>query len=465
MRIDRRLARTATAALAVAALAGVTACGSGSPSRHQTSDSDFGSVAHGAGAASSSDPSSSPSPSHSPKPPPLKVASVTPASGTHDLSPTQALTVTFNRPVKKGSPGPSIRPHVDGAWSHPSDTSYVFTPSAPYPPDTELTATLPGGKLGMVGSHHSRLAGDVTEHWRVRGGSVLRVQQILARLGYLPLSFDSSAQPTSRAAEVAAAYQPPDGNFAWRWHPTQALSGLWAPGKRTVMTRGALIAYQHDRGLAVDGVVGRGVWSHLITDDLANRHAPHPYTYISTDLTLPQRLTVYSNGSPVITSPVNSGVAGARTPTGTWPIYARYKSITMSGTNPDGSHYRDPGVPWSNFFNGGDAVHGFHRPSYGHPQSVGCLELPVGTAHRVFDTVGYGTLVTTYGDPTRHHPAPKPSSSKPKPKPSASTSSPPAAPPSSTPPSAGPNPPSSPPPSTSPSGSASPSASPSSTTP
>ena len=31
----------------------------------------------------------------------------------------------------------------------------------------------------------------------------------------------------------------------------------------------------------------------------------------------------------------------------------------MSGTNPDGSHYSDPGVPYVAYFNGGDAVHGF----------------------------------------------------------------------------------------------------------
>ena len=37
----------------------------------------------------------------------------------------------------------------------------------------------------------------------------------------------------------------------------------------------------------------------------------------------------------------------------------------MSGTNPDGSHYSDPGVPWVSYFNGGDALHGFLRASYG----------------------------------------------------------------------------------------------------
>ena len=34
---------------------------------------------------------------------------------------------------------------------------------------------------------------------------------------------------------------------------------------------------------------------------------------------------------------------------------------TMSGTNPDGSHYNDPGIKWISYFNGGDALHNFDR--------------------------------------------------------------------------------------------------------
>ena len=52
----------------------------------------------------------------------------------------------------------------------------------------------------------------------------------------------------------------------------------------------------------------------------------------------------------------------------------------MSGTNPDGSHYSDPGIPWVSYFNGGDALHGFIRASYGFPQSLGCVEMPYSEA-------------------------------------------------------------------------------------
>ena len=66
----------------------------------------------------------------------------------------------------------------------------------------------------------------------------------------------------------------------------------------------------------------------------------------------------------------------------------------MSGKNPDGSTYHDPGIPDVSYFNGGDAIHGFSRSSYGSPQSLGCVELPFPAAAAVFPLTPIGTLVT-----------------------------------------------------------------------
>ena len=67
---------------------------------------------------------------------------------------------------------------------------------------------------------------------------------------------------------------------------------------------------------------------------------------------------------------------------------------TMSGRNPDGSHYHDPGIKWISYFNGGEAIHGFNRPTYGFPQSVGCVEAPIDTAAKIWPYTPIGTLVT-----------------------------------------------------------------------
>jgi len=72
----------------------------------------------------------------------------------------------------------------------------------------------------------------------------------------------------------------------------------------------------------------------------------------------------------------------------------------MQGTNPDGSTYDDPNVPWASYFNGGDALHGFVRATYGSPQSNGCVEMPVATAAQVWPLTPIGTLVTVVGPPS-----------------------------------------------------------------
>jgi hypothetical protein len=66
----------------------------------------------------------------------------------------------------------------------------------------------------------------------------------------------------------------------------------------------------------------------------------------------------------------------------------------MHGTNPDGTKYSDPGVRYISYFNGGDALHAFSRASYGYPQSLGCVEMPLSSAAEVWPYTPIGTLVT-----------------------------------------------------------------------
>src|SRR5712692_3213294 len=86
----------------------------------------------------------------------------------------------------------------------------------------------------------------------------------------------------------------------------------------------------------------------------------------------------------------------ARRPTqlGTFPVFEHIPIGTMSGTNPDGSHYHDPGIRYISYFNGGDAIHAFNRASFGTPQSLGCVELPFASAAKAWAYTPIGTLVT-----------------------------------------------------------------------
>jgi peptidoglycan hydrolase-like protein with peptidoglycan-binding domain len=329
-----------------------------------------------------------------PPPAPLHVRAVTPS---HKLYAHSAVTVRFSAALAPSSVTPTISPSIAGTWQTTRNTA-TFTPAVDYAPETAYTVTVPAGSLGVAGSAGGRLhkAKRVTLHSRTP--SVMFAEQILARLHYLPLR-TTARRPQTAVAEADAVYTPPTGHFTWRWKSTpDALRGLWASGQPNSLLQGAILAFQHDAGLTPDELLGPSTWQALLTADQARRVDPHSYSYIYADLTTrPQTLTLWREGGTVLTSPTNGGVPGAPTPDGTFPIYERLTTTTMSGTNPDGSHYSDPGVPWVNYFNGGSAVHGFPRASYGTPQSVGCLELPIPTAEQVFGLVSYGTLVTVTG--------------------------------------------------------------------
>jgi peptidoglycan hydrolase-like protein with peptidoglycan-binding domain len=355
---------------------------------------------------------------------PLKVVSIKPKN----LSATGKITVNFASALAPNSPLPTLTPNVPGQWAREGSAA-VFTPSRAYPPDSSVTVSL----AKKAGAKVKTIATRATPT-----GSLLRAEQILARLHYLPLTTTAAAAVTA-ADEADDVYSPPQGTFSWRYPDTPAtLKQNWAPGKYGTVVRGAIIAFQHQAHLPLDGTIGQHTWHALIKADLANSFDPDKYSFVSAALYLPQRLSVWVDGKTVLTSPVNGGVPAAPTPLGTYPVYERFTATTMSGTNPDGTKYKDPGVPWVNYFSGGSAGHGFPRASYGFPQSVGCLELPIPTAAIVFKLIDYGTLVhvagpfvppppvATPGPPASPSPSSSPTkkpsskpSSSPKPSPSA----------------------------------------------
>ena len=67
----------------------------------------------------------------------------------------------------------------------------------------------------------------------------------------------------------------------------------------------------------------------------------------------------------------------------------------MSGTNPDGSHYNDPGVRWISYFNGGDAIHAFPRAHPSEPRRASAASSFRSTPQpTVWPYTPIGTLVT-----------------------------------------------------------------------
>jgi hypothetical protein len=319
------------------------------------------------------------------------------------LAPESTITMTFSQPVTKlfGSKLPTINPVVQGAnpvkgnWHEPTPHTLTFTPTTgDFWPSENFTLTTPTpiavvsptGALGATGSTIAMSGAPM---------SMLRLQQLLAQLNYLPVSFNSSASVAStEAAQVTAIQTPPQGTFTWRWTMPTQLTSSWSPGNSNVITKGAVMAFEDFNGLGYNNAMSNPLlWPTLINDVIAHKVDPHPYAWIQVQKALPETLRLWVNGSVVLTSPTNTGIAGLTTTNGTFPIYLRFKQDYMSGTNPNGTHYHDL-VHWINYFLGSEAVHGFVRASYGFPQSLGCVELPVSTAAVVYPQVHIGTLVT-----------------------------------------------------------------------
>jgi hypothetical protein len=321
-----------------------------------------------------------------------------PAPGSK-ITPSTPLRLTFSQPVDDvlGSALPKLTPAVPGRWHHADSHTLVFTPSgfgAPFGATVRVNLPKPIAVRGPAGEG---TATTKQVSWTVPAGSTLRLQQLLAEADYLPVSWTASGTDVAHtpAAEVSAATDPPQGSFAWRYGNTPPeLRKMWSEGQPNELTRGALMMFENERGLTADGVAGPQVWKALLNAAITGKRHSGGYSYVYVHRNIPQLLTLWHNGRTVLTSPGNTGVPAAPTQLGTFPVFEHIPVGTMSGTNPDGSKYHDPGIKWISYFNGGDALHAFNRASFGTPQSLGCVELPLAAAAKVWPYTPIGTLVT-----------------------------------------------------------------------
>jgi peptidoglycan hydrolase-like protein with peptidoglycan-binding domain len=333
---------------------------------------------------------------------PLRLLSVSPAGGTHDANGGGPITLTFSSALSPATPLPTLSPKIAGSWQVTGKTA-TFTPSSGFLPDTKVTMTVPGGMTGAAAAGTLHQASNVT--FTTGSYSTLGLQQLLTQLGYLPFTWTpatasadtATSAPVSLNEAVSTAYAPPAGTFTFKpGYPSQ-LTSQWRVGQDNMLDQGAIRAFEYNEGLTMDGVAGPQVWADLLTAAAKNQVNPSGYTYALASQDSPnESLKVWHNGKLILNTPANTGIAGADTADGTFPVYEKLQFQIMKGTNPDGSKYADP-VYWISYFNGGDAVHYFDRPGYGYYQSLGCVELPLDPAKFIWPYLTYGTLVTVTG--------------------------------------------------------------------
>ena len=335
----------------------------------------------------------------------LQMVSMTPAAGAKGVNGTSPIRVQFSVPLAPNSPMPTLSPSIAGQWAVQGNAA-VFTPAVGWKQKTKVTVKIPGGLAGVV-SAAGATAGDggtlgsnVSQSFTTASFSNMRLQQLMAQLGYLPMTWKARSGPAigaaSAKAQLAAAYKAPAGTFTWQSGWPWALRSQWKAGSANILQVGAIRAFESVHNMTMDGIAGKNLWSKLLTAVAKGQKNPHGYTYALANQHYPEKITIWHNGKVVLTSLANTGIPGRSTVDGTFPVYLKYYFTYMDGTNPDGSKYHDP-VYFANYFNGGDAVHEFARYSYGSYQSLGCVELPWNAAKKAYGYLSYGSLVTVTG--------------------------------------------------------------------
>jgi hypothetical protein len=308
---------------------------------------------------------------------------------------TSVLTVHWSSPLSRPNLAHwRMSPSVPGRWTQVSSSSFTFHPSGSgVAPGTAVTLSIPGGSTGPVSVAHAYLRHTLHVSWTTPQATTLRLQQWLAELGYLPVSW-TPAPGSSQSLSWSSAYSPPAGSFSWRYPSVPAaLAALWQPGQWNVMVQGAMMHFEHHAGIAQTSAPTAAVWRALRLAVLGHQVVTTGYSYTYVSETLPEQLWVWHDGRIVVHTLVNTGIPATPTYLGTYPVYQKLLNQTMRGVNPNGVPYADA-VHWVNYFWGSNAVHGFVRASYGFPQSLGCVEVPLTVAAHIYAELPYGALVT-----------------------------------------------------------------------
>ena len=175
--------------------------------------------------------------------------------------------------------------------------------------------------------------------WEVQHGTILRLHQLLAQTGYLPVDWSSSGRPVGPHALGAAR-----GRRRSARRPLQlAVRGHDAEGAEGDL---AHLRVERDHARCRDDVrarprprrrrVRRAEGLAGAARGRARRQAPHgAATATSTcTATCPQLLTLWHDGKTILTSPGNTGVPAAPTELGTFPVFEHIPIGTMAGHEP-----------------------------------------------------------------------------------------------------------------------------------
>ncbi len=154
-----------------------------------------------------------------------------PASGAR-IAPATPIHLTFSKPVSEvlGAKRPLLSPSTPGRWQESDSHTLVFIPSGLGAAlGSQLRVQLPREVAVTAGTGHGLHSTNQIE-WTVPAGSTLRLQQLLAEAGYLPVDWHSA----SRRRGAHTRRRGTGGRRSAEWQLQLALSKHAAPAAGNV---------------------------------------------------------------------------------------------------------------------------------------------------------------------------------------------------------------------------------------
>ncbi len=225
-----------------------------------------------------------------------------------------------------------------------------------------------------------------------KGKNVIIAQDVLSNLGYLPVK----CEPWYTGSKTSC-------HWIWKWKniPPQ-IRQLWKPSVFTLVLLSAVMKFQYENKLPVTGVINKTTWKNIINDYRQKRGFNNQViSYAWVNKKFPKTIHLWLNGRNAAVSLANTGIPTSPTNNGIFYVYLRFYDNTMKGITPWKKRYKDKNIPFINYFNGGEAIHGFPRGIYGVNQSLGCIELPLPIAWIFWKNLNYGTPVIILKNPQK----------------------------------------------------------------
>ena len=219
---------------------------------------------------------------------PFNVWSTTTPHGSTERRLGTTITVQLDRLPGDEQPDADADPPVAGVVVARLADELEFVASGPLVPGATETVTVPGGPAAWSARAGPAPGDDRHVPFTVAAGSILRLQQLLAELGYLPLTFTPTRADRPRSPRKPTSSRAPSAGAGPTSRPRSPRCG--PHGQMNVITKGAIMDFEDQHGLKTDGLPGPQVWTDLLADAASGHADANPYRYVvRVSKTLPRR--------------------------------------------------------------------------------------------------------------------------------------------------------------------------------